>query len=84
MNLGRRVILVIALGAALVVLATTVSSLLVEEPDSGWFMYQVGDAVRPLGTGMDAGDHVVVGAVWLVAVAIWFAIAWWLFRPRRE
>lgn len=79
MNTGRKTVTSVSLGAALAIIASAVAAEVDRPVDGGWFMYSPDstDVYLP-----SAGGHsVVVAAVWLAAVAIWFAVSWWIFRP---
>ncbi len=85
MNLGRRVVLLLALAATLAVVAATLSHILVEPPDGGWVMYAPnGSSGVPFVTGDSDGDALRVAPIWLVAIGVWFGVAWRLFRGRDE
>jgi hypothetical protein len=85
MNLARRVILSLALAAALGVVAATVSGLLVDRTVGGWFMYEPNanttvNVNALASSGESGGDLLRTGIIWLVAIAVWLGISWRLFR----
>jgi hypothetical protein len=82
-NLGRRVVVSLALAAALAV-AGALSEMFVDGPAGGWFMYAPNGNSVPLAEGGSGEDALVVAAVWLVAIAVWFGVAWRLFRSRDQ
>jgi hypothetical protein len=82
-NLAQRVVLSLALAAALGVVAHTVSNLLLDEVSGGWFIYQPEATPLMSSPGSD-GDSLRVAAVWLVAIALWLGISWRLFRTTSE
>jgi hypothetical protein len=84
MNLGRRVVLLLALAAAFGVIAATVSQIVVEPPSGGWFMYSPNGDNVPFVPGDSDVDALRVAAIWLVAIGAWFGIAWRRFRGRDE
>lgn len=84
MNLGRRVVLLVTLAAALAVIAGTVSHIVVDRADGGWFMYEPNSSGVPFAEDGSDGDALVVAAVWLIAIGIWFGVAWRLSRSRAE
>ena len=84
MNLGRHVVIALALAAALAVVAGTVSHVAVGRAAGGWFMYDPGGSEVPFAVGTSDGDAVRVAGVWLIAIAIWFGVAWRLFRSRPD
>jgi hypothetical protein len=84
MTHGRRLCLMIALGAALTVLAAAINALLRDSPDGGWFMYAPNS--NTLLTSNPGGRGVVLreSAVWLAAIGLWLAIAWRVFKSSGE
>jgi hypothetical protein len=83
-NLGRRVVVSLALAAALAVVASALTDMLVDGPAGGWSMYDPNGNSVPFGEGGSDGDTLVVAAIWLVAIAVWFGVAWRLFRSHGE
>ncbi len=74
-------ILSLALAAALGVVAATISGLLVDRNVGGWFMYESNSNVNALASsGESDGDLLRTAIIWLVAIAVWLAISWRLFR----
>lgn len=83
MNLAQRVVLSLALAAALGVVAQTVNDLLLDEVSGGWFMYQP-DAAALMSSASSDGESLRAAAVWLVATALWLGASWRLFRTTSE
>ncbi|MFV0309513.1 MAG: hypothetical protein ACK5OX_17415 [Desertimonas sp.] len=79
MNAQRRVVLCVAAGLALAVLAAAVSRLLTAPGDGGWFMYAPGSEAAY--TSSRDGDVLKAGSVWLAAIGVWVLVSWRLFRP---
>lgn len=77
-------VLTLALAAALAVIAGTVSHVVVDRSDGGWFMYDPTGSDVPFAAGTSDGDVVRVAVVWLISIAIWFGVAWRLFRTRAD
>ena len=84
MNLGRRVVLSLAVAAALAVVAGAVSRIAVDGPSAGWFMYEPNGESLPFADGRSDGDTLVIARIWLVAIAVWFSVSWRLFRSPGE
>lgn len=84
MNLSRRIVVVVALAAALSVVAGALSRTLVGESGGGWFMYDPSGSNVPFDGGDSDRDAVEVAVIWLAAIALWFGVAWHLFRSRGE
>ena len=83
MNRDRRVVLSLALAAALAVVAATVSWLIVDDAAAGgWFAYDSDGNLISMSESDD--DSLRVAAVWLVAIATWFGICSRLFRTRPD
>lgn len=80
MTHSRRVIVSIALGAGLAILANAVARLLTDDPDGGWFMYAPGQTDTTFEPS--DGDTVLTAVVWLIAVGVWSAVSWRLFMRR--
>jgi cyclic lactone autoinducer peptide len=83
MNLAQRIVLSLALAAALAIAARTFSELFVNEAFSGWFTYQP-NASTVVASSRSDSDSLRVAAVWLVAVAVWLGISWRLFRTKSD
>ena len=81
LNLGQRIVLVVALAAAL----RTAGTFLVNRRDGGgWFSYApLGDAsIYP---AVDSGWHPVQAAIlWIALIALWAAVSVWLLGPQRR
>lgn len=84
MNLARRVVVALALAAALAVVAGALSDILIDGPAGGWFMYEPDGGGVPFAESGSDGDTLVVAAIWLMAIAVWFSVSWRLFRSRGE
>jgi len=90
MNRAQRIVLVIALGIALVAIALTLNLVMTDRYlASGWFAYAPNTGVTFSPSQTD--DYFVVvsdrsimeqGAVWLVAVGTWTLASLWLLRSR--
>ncbi len=83
MNLAQRVVLSLALAAALGVAARTACDLLLDSSDGGWFMYQP-NANALMSPSTSDGDSFRAAVVWLIAIALWLGISWRLFRTKSE
>jgi hypothetical protein len=83
MNVARRVILSLASAAALGVISTTLSALLVDRTVGGWFVYE-SNANALASSGVSGRDLLGVTIIWLVAIAVWLGISWRLFRTNGE
>jgi hypothetical protein len=83
MNSGRRVIVCVAAGLALAVVAAGVNRLLASTPEGGWFIYSP-ETEPPFPPPSADSDVIRAGLVWLVAVGVWLVISWWLFGDRRR
>jgi hypothetical protein len=69
----------LALAAALVVVAGTISSVLLDRTSGGWFVYA--SDVNALASSGDSNGDLIRGAiVWLVAITVWLGISWRLFQ----
>jgi hypothetical protein len=79
MNRARQVVSSVALGAALVIIASAVSSETNGPADSGWFMYAPNSTTTTYSTFSNS-SVLPTAVVWLAAVAVWFFIAWRIFR----
>lgn len=84
MNRDRRVVLSLAVAAALAVAAVTLNRLLTNEADGGWFMYTPNSEPSPFSTGSADGESVRSAAIWLTAIAVWLAFSWRLFRTQTD
>jgi hypothetical protein len=83
MSRGQRVCVVVALGAALTVVATAVTGLIVAPPETGdWFMYSSDNTTTPFTPAQDRGHIALMAIVWLIAVGAWLFVAWRMFRAR--
>lgn len=78
MNQSRRVVVSIAVGLALAVMAVALTSWITEPSDGGWFMYSP-NSEQMFDVSSDGTDW-ATPAVWLAAIGIWFAVSWRLFR----
>lgn len=83
MNRSQRVVLSIALGAALIVAASAVNAWIMGSSGGGWFMYPPNaNAIAPL-TSTDYYLAQQLG-VWIVAIAIWLSVRWRLLRTPED
>ena len=81
MNQAQKVVVSIAVGAALVVGAGALSQVFDNSTDGGWFMYS------PNSTTMFSPQHGSIArgvAIWMAAIAIWLVFASRLFRSRAD
>ncbi len=78
MNLGQRIVLVVALAAGL----RTVGTFLVNRRDGGgWFSYEPLSDVS-IYPAADSGWHPVQAAIlWIALIALWAAASVWLLGP---
>ena len=83
MNLARRIVVCIATGFALAIVATGVNRLMATTAEGGWFMYSP-DTQPTFSSSSSDSDVVRAGVVWLLAVGAWLLLSWWLFRERRR
>ena len=83
MNLAQRIVLSLALAAALGVAARTACDLLLGSSDGGWFMYQP-NANALMSPSASDGDSLRAAIVWLIAIALWLGISWRLFWTKSE
>ena len=83
MNHGQRVILSIAIAAALIAAASAMNARIVGETAGGWFMYAPNaNAISPLAS---TNDYLLQQlGVWLAAIALWFVVCWRLFRTHDD
>ena len=84
MNLARRVVVSVALAAALAVIAAAVSRVVIGPVEGGWFMYDPNGADVPFSSDSADRDTMWTAAIWLVAIGVWLAVAWRLFRARPD
>ena len=91
MNLGQRIILVIALAIALFAVAGAANLLMLDRVDAGWFAYapNTGATLSPSQTDSYfavATDRSIIeqSAVWLLALATWAGASLWLLRTRPQ
>lgn len=78
MNQGRKVVTSIAVGLVLLVVAAALTSWIAEPSDGGWFMYSPNSS--PVMDMSSEGTDWATPAVWFVAIGIWFAVSWRIFR----
>ena len=91
MNQAQRIVLVIALGIGLLVIAVALNLVMTDPLGSGWFRLgdTTGVALSPSQTDnyfVVASDRTIIeqAAVWVAGVAVWTGAALWLLRTRRE
>jgi hypothetical protein len=83
MSRGQRVILSIALAAALIAIASAINARVVGDSAVGWFMYAPNaNALTPLASTNNYVWQQL--GVWLIAIGVWFVASWRLFRTRDE
>ena len=83
MNRSQRVILSIAVGAALIAAASAINAWIVGPTQGGWFMYAPNaNTVAPL----SSTDNYLLQqlGVWLIAIAMWLIVCWRLFRTTED
>jgi hypothetical protein len=69
----------LALAAALVVVAGTIGSMLLDRTNGGWFVSA--SNVNVLASSGESNDELIRGAiVWLFAITVWLGISWRLFH----
>jgi hypothetical protein len=83
MNSGQKVIVCVALGAALVVLGFGARALWWEPNQSGWFNYAPNSGVVFTGAGVDRASILRQVAVWIGLVVLWAAACLAVLRERR-
>ena len=83
MNVAQRVVLSLALAAALIVAARTTSDLLSASSAPRWVMYEPNANVL-IPPSHPRWHSVRAAVIWLAAIALWFGISWRLFRTRGE
>lgn len=83
MSRDRRVLVCIVIGATLAVAAIAVNELLRTESPGGWFVYQP-EGEPMFSPASSDREKLSEAAVWLAAIALWFATSWRLFRPRPD
>ena len=81
MREGQKVVASIGLGAALAVFASAVSARLNDPTDGGGFMYA--PESTSFYSGASSGSKLGTAAIWLTTIAIWFGVAWRLFRSNK-
>ncbi|MBI4936403.1 MAG: hypothetical protein HY828_21195 [Actinobacteria bacterium] len=81
MNGSQKVVMSVALGAGLAVVASAVAARLNGPSDGGWFMYSQNSTT--LYSASSNGSTLRTVAIWLGAIAIWFGLSWRLFRSDR-
>jgi hypothetical protein len=82
-NRQRRVLVCVAVGAALALAATVINRLLASDPDGGWFMYS--PSTEPVfSPAASDGEMIRAAVTWLTAIGLWFGFSWWLFRRRGD
>ena len=87
MNRAQRIILVVALGVALLVAAVVVNLLMLARFDGGWFAYVPSSPVTTSDNYFTVtSDRAIMrqGLVWLAALALWTGVSLWLLRTPRE
>jgi hypothetical protein len=82
-NRERRILVSVALAATLALAAIAVNRLLRNDTPGGWFVYAP-DGEPTFSSGTSDGEKLREAAVWLVAIAFWFATSWRLFRYRQD
>jgi hypothetical protein len=80
LNQAQRIVLVVALGAALATLAITQNRLW-GDLHGGWFAYAPNTGV--IMDGSESWPTWRAAIVWLVAIVIWASASLWLLRPGR-
>jgi len=82
-NSARRVVVCVAVGLALAVVAAGLNRLMATTPEGGWFVYSPGNEPTFSSSSSDS-DVLRAGLVWLLSVGVWLLFSWWLFRERRR
>ena len=83
MNRQRRVLVSVAVGAALALTAAVINRLLMSDPAGGWFMYS--SSTEPVFSSVASdGEMIRAGVIWLTAIGLWFGVSWWPFRRRGD
>jgi hypothetical protein len=91
-NLAQRVVVVIALGIGLFVVAAAVSFLTLDRVDGGWFAYAPNTGVT-LEPSQQTDTYYVVptdramaeqAGIWLLALVTWAGASLWLLRTRSK
>jgi hypothetical protein len=81
LNLGQRIVLVVALGAAL----RTVGTFLVNRPAvGGWSSYSPLSDMPPYVSAGSGWDPVQAAILWIALIALWAAASVWLLGPPRQ
>jgi hypothetical protein len=80
---ARRVVVCIAAGLALAIVAAVANRLMATTPDGAWFMYSPGTE-RTFSSSTSDSEVIQAGTVWLIALGAWVLFSWWLFRERRR
>jgi hypothetical protein len=90
-NTAQRIVLVIALGIALVAIAGAVNLLMLDRVGPGWFAYAPNTGVTFSPSETDtyfavATDRSIMeqAGVWLLALATWAGASLWLLRTRPQ
>ena len=79
MNERQRILLVVALGLAIAVVAATWNAMVATDgPGGGWL-----DCASATCSTDAPGDAFRAGAIWFVAVLVWTALGFRLLRSRR-
>jgi hypothetical protein len=79
----QRIVLVIAIGAVAVVVASTLDDWWFMQPDDGWFMQAPNSSVL-YSPGPSTGDRLGTAAVWIGAIGTWLGLSWRILRRRPE
>jgi hypothetical protein len=80
MNSGQKVIVCVALGAALVVLGFGARALWWEPNQSGWYNYAPNSGVVFTGAGVETASILRQVAVWIGLVLLWAAACLFVLR----
>lgn len=84
MNSGQKVIVCVALGAAIVVLGFAARALWWEPNQSGWYNYAPNSGVVFTGAGVDRASILGQVAAWIGLVLVWAAACLFVLRTRSE
>jgi hypothetical protein len=82
MNSGQKVIVCVALGAAVVVLGFGARALWWEPNQSGWYNYAPNSGVVFTGAGVDTASILRQVAVWIALVVAWAAACLFVVRDK--